>query len=67
MQRQVKVNDKYYDAVATEDKYIYEIELLDCTKKGIYSAEIMNGSEVLSKDNYFEIKKKGFTEVNLFD
>ena len=63
----MKINDKYYDAVATEDKYIYEIELPDCTKKGIYLAEIMNGSEILSRDNLFEVKKKGFTEVSLFD
>lgn len=63
----LKVNGKYYDAVSTEDKYIYEVTLPDCTKKGIYSAEIVNGSNVMSGDNLFEIKKKGFTEVNLFD
>lgn len=63
----MKVDDKYYDAVATGDKYIYEVKLPDCTKKGLYSAEIINGSEVLSSDNLFEIKKKGFKEVSLFD
>lgn len=63
----LKVNDQYYDAVATEDKYIYEVKLSDCTKKGLYIAEISNGSDVLSTNNPFEIKKKGFTEVSLFD
>ncbi len=63
----MKINDKYYDAVATGDKYIYEVNLSDCTKKGLYSADILNGSEVLSEDNLFEVKKKGFKEVNLFD
>jgi len=63
----LKINDKYYDADATNDKYIYEVKLSDCTKKGIYSADIVNGSDVLSVNNTFEIKKKGFTEVSLFD
>lgn len=63
----LKVNEQYYDAVATEDKYIYEVKLPDCTKKGLYIAEISNGSDVLSTNNPFEIKKKGFTEVSLFD
>ena len=63
----VKVNGKYYDAVATEDKYVYEVSLPDCTKKGTYSADIINGSDVLSNDNLFEIVKKGMTEVSLFD
>lgn len=63
----MEVNDKYYDAVATSDKYIYEVKLPDCTKKGLYSAKIINGSDVLSVDNLFEVKKKGFKEVNLFD
>lgn len=63
----MKVDNNYYDAVATSDKYIYEVKLPDCTKKGLYSAEIINGSDVLSSDNLFEIKKKGFKEVSLFD
>jgi len=63
----LKVNDKYYDATATGEKYIYEVKLPDCTKKGIYTADIINGSDVLTCDNRFEVKKKGFTEVSLFD
>lgn len=63
----MKVNDKYYNAISTGDKYIYEVKLPDCTKKGLYSAEIINGSNVLSTDNLFEVKKKGMTEVSLFD
>lgn len=63
----VKVNDQYYDAKVTDDKYIYECELTDCTKKGLYYADILNGSDVLSVSNQFEVTKKGMTEVNLFD
>ena len=46
----VKVGDHYYAARPTEQKYIYETEVTDCTKKGIYFADILNGSEVLSSD-----------------
>ena len=63
----IKVNDQYYDATATSDKYIYECELTDCAKKGLYYADILNGSDVLSVNNPFEVTKKGMTEVNLFD
>ncbi len=63
----LKVNDQFYDAKPTEDKYIYECELTDCTKKGLYYADILNGSDVLSVNNPFEVTKKGMTEVNLFD
>ena len=63
----IKVNDQYYDAKATSDKYIYECELTDCAKKGLYYADILNGSDVLSVNNPFEVTKKGMTEVNLFD
>lgn len=63
----IKVNDKYYDAYPTADKYIYEAKLTDCTKKGKYLADIANGSNLLSKDNVFEIDKKGMKEVSLFD
>jgi len=63
----IKIKDRFYDAVKTNDNYIYEVELPDCTKKGMYSVDILNGSDVLSVNNSFEIKKKGFSEVSLFD
>lgn len=63
----LKINDQYYDATATAEKYIYEVKLLDCSKKGTYFADILNGLEVLSTNNKFDIMKKGMTEVNLFD
>ena len=63
----MKINDRYYDAVATEEKYIYEIKLPDCQKKGMYTGDILDGADVLSMDNTFEVKKMGFTEVSLFD
>lgn len=63
----VKVGDKYYEAQSTTEKYIYSVKLDDCVKKGTYIAEIINGSDTLSFGNSFEIKKKGMTEVSLFD
>lgn len=62
-----KVNGKYYKAVKTEDKYIYEVELTECTKKGDYIGEIIGDSGVVSGNNKFKISKKGMTEVSLFD
>ncbi|MBP3458817.1 MAG: BREX-4 system phosphatase PglZ [Lachnospiraceae bacterium] len=63
----IKVEEKYYDAHSTPEKYIYSAKLDDCVKKGTYIAEIIYGSETLSSGNTFEIKKKGMTEVSLFD
>lgn len=63
----MKVNGQYYDAVSTGDKYVYEVKIPGCTKKGLYTAEIINGSDTLSVNNSFEVKKKGFKEVSLFD
>ena len=63
----VKINGKYYDAKQLNDKYVYEVELPECAKKGIYQANIFNGSDVLSINNIFEVSKKGMTEVSLFD
>lgn len=63
----IKVGDKYYDAQSTLEKYIYLVKLDDCVKKGTYIAEIINGSDTISSGNTFEIKKKGMTEVSLFD
>lgn len=63
----VKVNGRCYDAKSTGDKYIYECEIPECYKKGRYNADILDGLNVLSKNNQFEVVKKGMTEVNLFD
>lgn len=63
----IKVGEKYYDVHSTPEQYIYSAQLDDCVKKGIYIAEIMNGSEIVTSGNTFEIKKKGMTEVSLFD
>ena len=64
---ELKVNDKYYSATPTEDKYIYEVTLPDCTKKGIYYADIINGTDVMATKCTFTIEKKGMKEINLFD
>lgn len=63
----IKVGDAYYDAHKTAEKYIYSAKLDGCVKKGRYIAEIINGSEVITSGNTFEIKKKGMTEKRLFD
>ncbi len=63
----IRIDNKYYDANPTSDIYVYEIELQDYTKKGNYKFDILNGGEILATDVQFEIKKKGMSEVNLFD
>ncbi len=64
---EVRVGDKYYDVKKTTDEYLYVVELLDVTKKGIYTMDILNGNDVIASKQVFEIKKKGMGEVNLFD
>lgn len=63
----VKINNKYYDAVDTNEKYVYEVKLSDVTKKGKYLLDILNGSDVISSNNELDIQKKGMSEVSLFD
>lgn len=62
----IKINGAFYDAEATEDDYIYHVELPDYTRKGVYEFSIHNGSDELASGQRFEIKKKGMSEVNLF-
>lgn len=62
----IKLDGNYFDAKATEDAYVYSVDLEKYTKRGNYSFEIVNGSEVLAVGQQFEIKKKGISEVNLF-
>lgn len=62
----IKMDGAFYDAEATEDDYIYRVELPDHTRKGKYEFSIYNGSDELTSGQWFEIKKKGMSEVNLF-
>ena len=62
----IRINNKYYDANAGNDPYIYFVELSDYTKKGKYTFDILNGNNPIATGQNFEIKKKGFSEVNLF-
>ena len=62
----IKIDGKYYDAEPTSDKYIYKIDLVDYTKKGKYTCDILNGNDAVATNQYFEIKKKGMSENNLF-
>ena len=63
----VRIGDTYYDADKTEEAYVYEVKLTDCTKKGVYSIDILNGNEVIAYNQSFEVKKKGFAINSLFD
>ena len=62
----IRLNEHIYDAKASNDQYIYTVDISDCTKKGIYKFDILNGSNVLVVGQQFEIKKKGLSENNLF-
>ena len=63
----IRIGDKYYDADKTAEDYLYEVKLPDCTKKGKYTFDILNGSDTLASNILFEVKKKGMSEVSLFD
>lgn len=63
----IKLNGQYYDAYLTTDPYVYRVDLADYSKKGKYTFDIVNGSDVLATRQQFEIEKKGMTEINLFD
>lgn len=63
----IRIGDKFYDAEKTAEEYLYEVKLIDITKKGIYFFDILNGSDALATNIKFEVKKKGMAEVNLFD
>lgn len=63
----IKLNDQYFDAEMTSDPFVYSIDLVDYSKKGKYTFDILNGSDVLAASQQFEIAKKGFTETSLFD
>lgn len=61
------LDGKYYDANKSAQAFLYEIHLPEYTKKGIYSFDILNGSDTVATGQKFEVKKKGFSEVSLFD
>ena len=63
----IKINNMYFDANSSNDPYVYIVDLPDYTKKGKYTFDIVNGSDVIAVGQQFEIKKKGMSEVNLFD
>ncbi len=63
----VRIGDTYYDCDMTDEAYVYEVKLPDCTKKGLYSFDILNGNVVIAYNQSFEIKKKGFAVNSLFD
>lgn len=63
----VRIGNIYYDADKTDETYVYEVKLTNCSKKGVYSIDILNGNEVIVENQSFEVKKKGFAINSLFD
>lgn len=61
------MQDNYYDAESTAEDYIYRVKMEDLSKKGEYTFDILLGNDVIAENQVFEIKKKGMTEVDLFD
>lgn len=63
----IKLDGNYYDAEETEEPFIYVIKLQNYTKKGEFSIDILNNSDVLAFGQRFKIEKKGMSETSLFD
>lgn len=63
----IKLDGNYYDAEETAAPFIYRVELKSYSKKGSFAIDILNGGDVLSYGQRFEIKKKGISETNMFD
>lgn len=63
----VRIGDRYYDVNKIAEEYLYEVSLPECTRKGKYTFDILNGADVIAMNVEFEIKKKGMAEVNLFE
>lgn len=61
------VNGDYYAAIPTDEDYIYRFELTGISKKGIYNMDIIVDSNIVTKADFFEVKKKGLSENSLFD
>ena len=63
----IKLDGEYYDAEPTTEAYIYKVDLPKHTKKGKYSCDILNGSDIIALQQPFSIEKKGLSENSLFD
>ena len=61
-----RINEHFYDAEKVED-YIYSIAFNDCVKKGPYIFDLFDGAQEIASGLRFEVKKKGLSEISLFD
>lgn len=61
----VKLNGKLYTASATEQKYIYDVNMPD-VKKGSYIIDVYSGSNIIAQGLAFEAKSAGATENKFF-
>lgn len=63
----IRLDEEYYNAEPTTEKFIYKVDFPKLTKKGQYSCDILNGSAVIASKQSFTIERKGFSENSLFD
>ena len=63
----IKMDNMYFDANTSDEPFVYTVDLPNYTSKGKYVFDIVNGNDVIAVGQQFEIKKKGMSEVNLFD
>lgn len=63
----IRLDNMYFDATVSADPYVYSVDLAEYTKKGTYTFDILNGNDVIATAQQFEIRKKGMSEVKLFD
>lgn len=63
----IKLEGHFYDANPTSEPYVYAVDLPDFTRKGKYAFDILLGNETVACEQQFEIKKKGMSEIDLFD
>ena len=58
---------QYYKAKKETNKdYIYEVEMPDLKKTGIYSFDVLVNNSIIKKDLRFELKKEGANERKFF-
>jgi hypothetical protein len=61
----VCVDGKYYDAVPTDQKYFYDVDMPD-VKRGMHLADVYDGSTRIAEGLEFEAKSAGASENRYF-
>lgn len=60
----IKVNEKYYDAIANDS--FYTVEMPDIKKKGDYTADVYSSGNLIVSGLSFTVEKEGSQENKLF-